>query len=389
MQRVPELVEERAHFVDGQQRRLTGRRLGDVEVVDHHRLLAEQVGLVDERVHPGAAALGRAVVVVAEEEPDRRAVLVVHLEDPHVRVVADQVGALGQPQPVDLARGVEDAVPQHPFQLEVRPQRALVDVVLGLADLLRVVLPVPRLQPLTVAQGGAQRLGFLAGVGHRRRHQPGEQVVDRLRGARVPVLQHLRGMAGLAQQRGPPGPRRGEPYDEFAVGVETAAERGGQQPLAHRAVLQRGQLALVGEQLEAEHVTALVAKGGGVLGGARHRVGGQPGQLRGVVQDQRPGLGVGQQVLLEGGPRRRQLGVQLPQLLLALFGQPGAGPDELAVVVLQQPERLRVETELGAGLVQRVEAGEQRPVQVDGVVMRREPGAVLGVQRLRLRRGVG
>ena len=56
MQRVPELVEERVHVVEGEERGLAGRRLGEVAGVRDDRLRAEQAALVDEAVAPGPAA---------------------------------------------------------------------------------------------------------------------------------------------------------------------------------------------------------------------------------------------------------------------------------------------------------------------------------------------
>lgn len=143
VQGMAELVEEGVDLVEGQQRRLAGTGPGDVEVVDDDGALAEQRGLVHQVVHPGAAALGGAGVEVAEIEADRAAVLLEDLEDPDVGVVAGQVGALGEAQPVQQPGGVEDTVGQHPVELEVRAHGGGVDVVLGLADLLRPVRPVP------------------------------------------------------------------------------------------------------------------------------------------------------------------------------------------------------------------------------------------------------
>ena len=70
VQRVPELVEEGRHLVERQQRRLTRRRLGDVEVVHDDRVGAAQSGLADERVHPRPAALRVARVEVEHEEAE-------------------------------------------------------------------------------------------------------------------------------------------------------------------------------------------------------------------------------------------------------------------------------------------------------------------------------
>lgn len=119
VQRVPELVEQRGDFTPGHEHRLALRGLGDVQVVDHHGPLAQQMRLDHQRVHPGTAPLGLACVEVPDVQPERTAVGVVHLEDPGVRVVRHQVGALGQGDAVDQPGGVEDPVAQYGLQLQV------------------------------------------------------------------------------------------------------------------------------------------------------------------------------------------------------------------------------------------------------------------------------
>ena len=119
MERVAELVEHPGDVVERQQRGLAGRRLGHVEVVDHDRLVVEQARLIDERVHPRAALLVVALVVIEQQEADDRAVGVVDVEHAHVGLVHRQVVALGERQAVELVRRVEHAVLQHAV-LEVR-----------------------------------------------------------------------------------------------------------------------------------------------------------------------------------------------------------------------------------------------------------------------------
>ncbi len=74
VQGMPELMEERRHLVEREKRRHARSRLGDVEVVDDHRLRAAQARLRHDRVHPRAAALGVAGVQVQNEQPELRAV---------------------------------------------------------------------------------------------------------------------------------------------------------------------------------------------------------------------------------------------------------------------------------------------------------------------------
>ena len=145
VQGVAELVEAGDHLVVAEQRRFPGGWLGDVQVVHHHGLPAQQPGLLHQRIHPGSAVLGVPGVVVAQEQAQSGAVLVEHLPYAHVRVVAGQVGPLLEGKPVQFVGGIKHAVRQHPLQFEVRPERGQIDVVFVLADPFRIEGPVPRL----------------------------------------------------------------------------------------------------------------------------------------------------------------------------------------------------------------------------------------------------
>ena len=82
MQRVAELVEQRARIVEREQRRLAVAALVEVHDIDDQRAdVACELLLVAQRRHPGAAALGRAREVIAEEQPEVAAVRAAHL--PH------------------------------------------------------------------------------------------------------------------------------------------------------------------------------------------------------------------------------------------------------------------------------------------------------------------
>ncbi len=125
---------------------------------------------------------------------------------------------------------------------------------------------------------------------------------------------------------------------------------------------------------------------------------GRGGGNLGVGQAREFGLaaddeGVGVFLLLDVLGKRRlergNLGVEGLQLGLVGIGQLRAGADEIQVVALEQPERLAVETEVLARLVERLDPGEERAVQENGIIVRRQlggHGAVNGFQR---RVGVG
>ena len=121
-----------------------GAGFGEVSDVEDGRLRADEARLIDEAVHPRAAALVRTREVVAVVERHRFAVGVEDLEHAHVRLIDRDVVALLEREPVELIGGVEDAVLQDVVELEVRPHLRFIEVVLGLADLLGVELPVVR-----------------------------------------------------------------------------------------------------------------------------------------------------------------------------------------------------------------------------------------------------
>ena len=146
VQGVAELVEHRGDVVEADQRGLAGgglRQIGDV--VDDGQC-AEQLRLIDEVAHPGAAVLVVALEVVAVEERERLAVGVEDFEDAHVGLIDRHVVALLESDAVELVGGVEDAVLQDVVEFEVWLDLGFVEVVLRLADLLGVEIPVPGLQ---------------------------------------------------------------------------------------------------------------------------------------------------------------------------------------------------------------------------------------------------
>ena len=143
--RVAELVEQRLHFLDAQQRRGVARRPREVAHVDDDGAdaLAVREPLFAKPAAPGAHALPGAGVVVGVEHAEVRSVGVLHLERLHLGVIGRQVGARHEREPVQPVGHVEDAL-AHLVELEVRTQRLVVEVVARLAQLLGVVAPVPR-----------------------------------------------------------------------------------------------------------------------------------------------------------------------------------------------------------------------------------------------------
>ena len=108
-----------------------------------------------------------------------------------------------------------------------------------------------------------------------------------------------------------------------------------------------------------------------------------------VLQHQPVARFVGEHVL---GESRRQRGEALDDRgapRLGRVGEPRAGTLEIEVHALQQPQLLRVEAELVPAAMQVVDTREERRVQVDRAVVRREPRRHLALDGLQVRRRLG
>ena len=372
VQRVAELVESGHHLVKGQQGGFSGGGLGNVQVVDHHRRFLQQTGLVDQGVHPGAAVLGVAGVVVTQEQAQPGAVPVLHLPDPDIGVVAGQVRTLGEGQPVQAVRGVEHAVLQHPLQFEVGAQGREVDVELFPPDLLRIEGPVPRRQFMSITPGRlAQQVRLGAGIADGGRRQLAEHVVDCIQGRSGLVIRGVCGMGFEAQQRCLlRAQRRHFGSDAECVGViaaEAALQGRLVQPAAGLPVRQCGQRRLRCGQHQGEQVLAgmpgLVRR----RGGGRHVIVGEPVELGGILHQQGGVVGVLEQPLGEARPELGEAGIELPHAGLPRIIEPGAGTHEAAQVLRDQAGLFRVQA---AGLrCDRLHPGKERPVEVNGVFM--------------------
>ena len=104
---------------------------------------------------------------------------------------------------------------------------------------------------------------------------------------------------------------------------------------------------------------------------------------------QRTGLGRREQLLGEGGLERAQPRVHRLELGLLGARQLGAGVQELLVVNIEQLGLLGVEIELRLMVVKILHPAEQFRVQENEVLVLREQGRSLGVDRLQRVIGVG
>src|SRR4029450_10184654 len=114
--------------------------------IDNERAdIAAQLLLFAQARHPRAAVLGAAGKIIAEEQPAGLGRDAAHLPDPHVLVPdRDPLATLEGESEQTVCRvegGLDDAL-----KLEVRLDRAFLDVAARLAQLFRVVAPVPRRQ---------------------------------------------------------------------------------------------------------------------------------------------------------------------------------------------------------------------------------------------------
>ena len=243
VQRVSELVEQRLDLVLDQQGRRARGGLGDVEVVHDDGQRPHQGGLLDDRVHPRTTALAVTRVQVEQVQPDGGVVLVGDLEHADLVVVAAQVRALGELQPVERVRGEEHPVVQDPVGLEVRAGgRAVRGELLAPQDLGRV-RPVPCLDVVPERPGphGTFVVRVRCGGGH----QGGQQTVDGLGGLGGLVRGDDGGVVREAEQFGALSTQPDDAQQDVAVVVLVPAaatgERRAHDPLAQAAVTERRQ----------------------------------------------------------------------------------------------------------------------------------------------------
>ncbi len=213
MEGMAEFVEHGLHVVKAQQRGRVGRRFVEVAHVDDdrtHHLAVEGHVLIADVVHPGAAALAFTREVVGGQHADQRTVGIGHLEGFHVGVVFRGIFDLLEFQTVEFRSGVEDTFP-HVLHLEIRFGDLLVEGIFGLADLLGVIEPVPRLDPGTfldlagldvLVHDFLHVLDFLLRAGDGILEDVGQEGVDRLGCLGHLVAQDMGGGVLVAQQLG-------------------------------------------------------------------------------------------------------------------------------------------------------------------------------------------
>ena len=207
-------------------------------------------------------------------------------------------------------------------------------------------------------------------------HEVGHQLERIRRRLGHLIVEDVRGPVRIAEELRLRGADPGDADDDAArvvrAAVAAAVLRRGQEALAQLAVLQRGELRLLGGVAHDQdplpfHPALLGRLGGRGDVGVAHA-----GEHRLVIDDDRRGVRVGEDVVVELGVELRLLLVQRAQLRLVRLGEERAGADEVAVVALQEVLRLGVEAARLPRVVQRLHAREELRVEVDGVVVRGE-----------------
>ena len=389
-----EFMEHGADVVEADQRGLAGRRLGEVRDIVDHGLGAQQFRLADEIAHPGAAGFVVALEIVEIHQAQRLAVLVEDLEHHHIGLIDRNVVALLEGDAIKLIGGIENAILQHLVEFEIGLERRLIQVIARLAHFLGIALPVPRLQVemrTVLVDRLLDQFGFLGRLGAGGRHKLADEFFHRVRRLRHLVVEHIGGIVGIAQKLGLVGPQHRQARDDCA-GIVAIAFFGArpalvEQLFAHAAVFQRGEQRLLRRVLQRNDVFARQLARLGRFHRRRHFAVGQARKIGLVAQHQAARLGGRHQLLLE---LRFQAGVFLVDLFemrLVLVRQQRAGMDKLAVVKRQDLQRLRVQLQAGALVVQRLDPREEFGVEENRVIVRRQ---LRRLQRLHLvQRGIG
>ena len=293
-------------------------------------------------------------------------------------MIAGEVRAFVERDPVQGVRREEHAVVQDPVQLEVGAQGLLVHGVPLTLDLGRVVRPVPGLE--RVPGGLGQRLGLGVGIADGGRGQPAHHVLHGLEvRCRLPVHRQL-GEVREPQKARLLGAEPDHVLDQIehieAAAVAAAADRGLVEPPADIPVRKGGHGGLVAGLDQRQQELALVPGGPRGLGGAGDVVVGQAGEVGGVVQQQGSRLHAFLDALPELGAEPGKLGVDGLEPLLAGVVELDARGTELLEVFVHEPGGLRVQ----GGRVQRREAFVELPVEVDRILVGGEERGEAGLE---------
>ena len=244
VQRMAELVKQRARILEAQKGRLAVGALGEIHHVDDQRLdVAVEFLLIAQRGHPGAAALRGPGEIIAEEQADLVAAGAAHLPDPDVGMPHRQLGAHGKAQAEQTLRGIERGL-DHAVEVEIGLDRGLVEIAAPLPQFFGVIAPVPWRQLEVAAVFLHQFLhGVAVGERARARRLPHgfEEVARGFRRLRHRVLEPVMGEVGVAQKPRPLGAQLDRLGDDCLVvgcsAIVAARDEGAEDFFAQVAAL--------------------------------------------------------------------------------------------------------------------------------------------------------
>ena len=291
---------------------------------------------------------------------------------------------------VELTGNVKGSL-ENVFEFEVRTEGLFIQVILGLADLLGVIPPVPGLEleaRVVLLPEGFPFGGFLQSLATSGFPDLAEEGVD-LIGVLGHVLgQGVVGEGGEAQDVGLIDPQVGDLHEDGLVveGIVVVSlfEVAPVKLLPEVPPVRVGQ---EGEQtgfVEGEDPFSGQAPLLSGFGGSGDHSLRQTGQLLPLVQNHLKGVVLGQDVVAELELQQAQLFVDLAEAVLHLLGKGGAVPEEPLVVDLGEPFLLRGETLLLPVLVNPLDPLEEPLVQQDVVAVLGEKGGDLGGYGLHL-----
>ena len=110
MHTVSHFVEHRSRMVKADQRWRALNRLGNVHHIDDHRLLMQQLGLLDKAIHPSATAFVRSLEVIGIEQANLLAVRTDHIENANIGVIDWQVLSLFEANTKQAIHRIENAI---------------------------------------------------------------------------------------------------------------------------------------------------------------------------------------------------------------------------------------------------------------------------------------
>lgn len=312
----------------------------------------------------------------ARKSARSEAVRVADLVGADIGVVADDVRAR-HGRDAEQAPGDGDGRLQHAVELEIGLHVTFGEGEAALADLLRVVPPVPG-HDVVVPALLADELGdgglLAAGLGAGAFPDLHQERVHRLRRLGHGVVEAVGGVAGVAEKAGGLGPEREHLLDDRSIvglpAALAARDPGLEGPLAEIPAGGEGEEGLDQRSVERHGEAARRLPALGLGGHGSGEVLRQAIEVA-AVEEEHEALLVGENVLSEGGAQGGQPFADGGQPLLVGARQLGAGMDEPLPVALQDARLLHRQAEAGAPFPEPVDPREEGDVHPD---LRMVPG---------------